>query len=298
MPSGRRAPHTVLAGGGSGKNWTYTSFMLGASSMLCSSTLTFTILSKEEPARSSSCSRLVRICRVSLAVVPGMHMPDCGSVAVRPDTNRKSPPRTACDAAALAVRLPGCCGEEMISRLALIASLHSYFAHVLIGKLVPTFPGHALRGSHSVDLNLESGLDLHRPNGARRRSARDVLPVDAVEHVIFDAVVNERMHLHEPVERGAGRLQEQLQIAEDDVRLAGERAVAALAGLGIDRKHSGTEDQAAGADRRRLMMPVMLSQIEPGTGHGDDFAHGTNSRINPKAVRRRAAGIARYCPPS
>jgi hypothetical protein len=50
--------------------------------------------------------------------------------------------------------------------------------------------------------------------------------------------------------------------------------VAALASLGIDRKHSRTEDQAAGADRRRLMMPVMLSQIEPRTGRGYDFAHG------------------------
>src|SRR5262245_34163114 len=104
------------------------------------------------------------------------------------------------------------------------------------------------------------------------------------------------MHLHEPVKRGTGRLQEQLQIAEDDVRLAGERAVAALASLGIDRKHSRTEDQAAGADRRRLMMTVMLSQIEPGTRSGDDFAHGPNCPINPKAVRRRATGIARYCP--
>src|SRR5262245_27742797 len=164
-----------------------------------------------------------------------------------------------------------------------------------MGKPVPTFPGHALRSSDSVDLNLEAGLDLHRPNGARRRSARDVLPVDAVEHVIFDAVVNERMHLHEPVERGTGRLQEKLQIAKDDVRLAGERAVAALDRLGIDWKHPRTEEQAAGADRRRLMVPVMPPQIEPGTGRGDDFAHSASSRINPKAVRRRATGIVRYC---
>src|SRR5262245_32211406 len=154
--------------------------MLGASSMLCSSTLTFTILSKDEPALSSSL-RLVRICRVSLAVVPGMRRPDCGSVAVRPDTNRKSPPRTASDAAAPAMRLLAWFGEEMISRLALIK--HTLFV---------------CRGN-GVDLNFEAGLDLHRPDGARRRSARDVLPVDAVEYVILDAVVDERMHLHEPV---------------------------------------------------------------------------------------------------
>src|SRR5262245_58692655 len=265
--------------------------MLGASSMLCSSTLTFTILSRDEPALSSSCLRLVRICRVSLAVVPGMRMPDWGSVAVRPDTNRKSPPRTAPDAAAPAMTLPAWCGEEMISRLALIAS-HSFRfcacphrktgSHPRVKPEGRLFPGHALRRGHSVDLNFEASLDLHRPNGARRRPARDVLPVDAVEHVIFDAVVDERMHLHEPVERGAGRLQEQLQIAEDDVRLAGERAVAALAGFGIDRKHPRTEDQAACPDRRRLMMAVMLPQIEPGTGRGDDFAH----RQAPRSIRK------------
>src|SRR5262245_965942 len=104
------------------------------------------------------------------------------------------------------------------------------------------------------------------------------------------------MHLHEPVERGAGRLQEQLQIAENDVRLAGEGAVAALASLGIDRKHSRTEDQAARADRRRLVVAVVPSQIEPGTRRGDDFAHSASSSINPKAVRCRATGIVRYCP--
>src|SRR5262245_20095873 len=271
--------------------------MLGASSMLCSSTLTFTILSRDEPALSSSCLRLVRICRVSLAVVPGMRMPDWGSVAVRPDTNRKSPPRTASDAAAPAMTLLAWCGEEMISRLALIASHLFRFCECPYRKtgsqprVKPEgrlFPGHALRGSNSVDLNFEAGLDLHRPNGARRRSARDVLPVDAVEHVIFYAVVDERMHLHEPVERGAGRLQKQLQIAKNDVRLAGERAVTALASLGIDWKHSRTEDQAAGADRRRLMMAVVLAQIEPGTGRGDDFAHSASSRINPTAARRPA----------
>ena len=72
-------------------------------------------------------------------------------------------------------------------------------------------------------------LDLRRPYGARRRSVRHVLPIDAVEHIVFDAVVDQRMHLHEAVERGAGRLQQQLQVSENDVRLAGERAVAALA---------------------------------------------------------------------
>ena len=39
--------------------------MFGASSMLCSSTFTFTTLSSDEPAAASNCPRLVRIRRVA-----------------------------------------------------------------------------------------------------------------------------------------------------------------------------------------------------------------------------------------
>ena len=81
------------------------------------------------------------------------------------------------------------------------------------------------------------------------------------------------MHLHEAVERGAGRLQQQLQVSENDVRLAGERAVAALARFRIDRQHPGTEDEAAGADGRRLVVSVVLPQIKPGMRRRNDFAH-------------------------
>jgi hypothetical protein len=55
--------------------------------------------------------------------------------------------------------------------------------------------------------------------------------------------------------------------------LAGERAVAAFSGFRVDWQHAGAEDQAAGADRRRLVMTVMLAQVEPAERRCNDFAH-------------------------
>src|SRR6516164_3500407 len=234
--------------------------MLGASSMLWMSTLTLTTLSSDEPAAARSCLRLARIWRVSLAVVPRMAVPDCRSVAVRPDTNRKSPPLTIADAAAPTPRLAS------VGWMA--AATTSRFA-----DMDP--PNSALRSGDHVELNLEPGLDLRGPDLAGGRAVRHVLAIDAVENVVLDAVVDQRMHLHEAIERGAGGLQQQFQIAENEMGLAGERAVAALAGFRVDRQHAGAEDQPAGADRRRLMMAVMLAQIEPAQRRRNDFAHYT-----------------------
>jgi hypothetical protein len=47
-----------------------------------------------------------------------------------------------------------------------------------------------------------------------------------------------------------------------------------FAGVGIDRDHAGAKDQAAGADRYRLMVPVVVAEIEAGGWGGYDFAHG------------------------
>src|SRR6476469_6238496 len=125
--------------------------MFGASSMLASRTFTFTTLSSDEPDASRIRWRCSRICRVSPAVVPR-------SEAVSPDTNTKSPPRTASDSA--------------------ITS----------------------RGSDDIELHLETGFDLRSPHGARRRPARDVLSVHAIQHVVLDAVVDQRVNLHQPIE--------------------------------------------------------------------------------------------------
>jgi hypothetical protein len=38
----------------------------------------------------------------------------------------------------------------------------------------------------------------------------------------------------------------------------------ALTGLGINRHHARAKDQSAGADHRRLVMAVMVAEIEPG----------------------------------
>ena len=61
------------------------------------------------------------------------------------------------------------------------------------------------------------------------------------------------------------------------MRLAGERAVAPLASFRIDRQYGpGTEDEAASADSRRLVVSVMLPQIEPRERSRNDFTHGAS----------------------
>src|SRR5262249_60989475 len=89
------------------------------------------------------------------------------------------------------------------------------------------------RSRDDVELDLEAGLALRGPHGARRRPVGDVLPVDPVEDVVLDAVVDQRVNLHEPIERGAGRFEQELEVAEDDVCFFRQRAVPALAGRGI-----------------------------------------------------------------
>src|SRR5215813_11231803 len=82
-----------------------------------------------------------------------------------------------------------------------------------------------------VELDLEPGLALRRPHGAGGRTVGDVLAIDPVEHVVLDAVVDQRMHLHEAIERRARGFEQELEVAEDDVGLLGQRAVPTLARL-------------------------------------------------------------------
>src|SRR5262249_12263212 len=96
---------------------------------------------------------------------------------------------------------------------------------------------------------------------------------------------DQRVHLHEPIERRARRLQQQLEVLENDMRLTGQRAVHALAGLRVDRQHAGAEDQPAGADRRRLVMAVVMPEIEPRPGRRDDVA-GHVALSSPKIITR------------
>src|SRR5262249_48090971 len=121
--------------------------------------------------------------------------------------------------------------------------------------------------------DLEAGFDLRGPHGARGRTVRDVLPVYAFQHVVLYAVVDQRVHLHQPVERRARGFQQQLQVAEDDVRLARQRAGPALAAVRVDRDDARAENEPAGADGGRLEVPVMPPQIESGQRCGDHFAH-------------------------
>jgi len=55
------------------------------------------------------------------------------------------------------------------------------------------------RGGH-IEHDLEPGLDLHAHHGAGRWRTRDILPVGAVEHIVLDAIVDHRVHLHDAVQ--------------------------------------------------------------------------------------------------
>src|SRR3954469_8901951 len=72
------------------------------------------------------------------------------------------------------------------------------------------------RGGDDIELDLETGFDLRRPHGARGRPVGDVLPVDAIQHVVLDAVVDERVNLPQPIERRAGGFEQQFEIRENE----------------------------------------------------------------------------------
>ena len=130
-----------------------------------------------------------------------------------------------------------------------------------------------LRRGGYVEHDLEAGFDLHDHDGPGRRRIRNKLPVSAVEHIVLDAVIDHRVHLHDSVQGRAGGLQKQFQIFEDAPRLARHRTVLALAVLRVDRHHAGAKDQPAGPDRGALVMAVFPAKIEAGHRGGDDLAH-------------------------
>src|SRR5687767_3120811 len=64
-------------------------------------------------------------------------------------------------------------------------------------------PAITSRGGDDIELDFETGFDLRGPHGACGRASRDVLPVHAVQHVVLDAVVDQCVNLHQPIERRA-----------------------------------------------------------------------------------------------
>src|SRR5262245_58802858 len=135
---------------------------------------------------------LVSVWRVSWAIVPGLRSPVCGSVESMPERKMKSP-----------ARMPGLCG-----RLKLRETLSLSFFGTMISRLAKRLP--PLDNGDGVELHPEGVDDPHAPHGARRRSARNVLAIDAVQRVVLDSVVDHRAHLHQTLERGAGALQHEL----------------------------------------------------------------------------------------
>src|SRR5258705_6962087 len=134
--------------------------------MVCRSTFTFTTLSSDEPAVSSNCLRLARMCRVSLAVVPRTRSPECGSTAAKPDTKRKSPPLITVDTGRPKL-LPASRARGEATMTSRLGDIGRSFKHS--GR------------RDNVELDLEAPLALCRPHGARPRPVRHALPTDAIE---------------------------------------------------------------------------------------------------------------------
>src|SRR5581483_8209228 len=221
--------------------------------------LIFTTRSRDEPADSSRWRMLASVWRVSCAMVPGLRSPVAGSVDSMPERKMKSP-----------ARMPGLCGRLKL-RETLSLSFSGTMTSRLAKELAPSDEG------DGVELQLERVHDAHAPHGARRRTCGHVLSVDTVERVVLDAVVDHRAHLHQPCERGAGRLEHELQVLEGAVRFAGERAVEPLAALGIHGDDAGDKDVVAGADRGALYPTEARGHVEAGTrrGHDDPGVHDT-----------------------
>src|SRR5690242_3448245 len=147
--------------------------------MLAISTLTLTTLSSDEPAAASICSSAVSTTRVSVMIGPRSRWPVAGSIAASPETNRNGPPRTSVEAGwPSAAAMSRFCGGETIVRAMVIGG-------VLSG------------GRDRVELDLEARLALGGPHRAGWRTVGDVLAIDPVEHVVLDAVVDQRVHLDE-----------------------------------------------------------------------------------------------------
>src|SRR5216117_2693276 len=160
---------------------------------------------------------LASVWRVSCAIVPGLRSPVSGSVDSMPDRKMKSP-----------ARMPGLCG-----RLKLRDTLSRSFRGATISRATAMALSPESDDGNGVELHLERVDDAHAPHGARRRRARQVLAVDAVQCVVLDAVVDHRAHLHQALERSAGALEHELQVLERAMRFARQRAVQPLAALGI-----------------------------------------------------------------
>jgi hypothetical protein len=65
-----------------------------------------------------------------------------------------------------------------------------------------------------VEHDHEAGFDLNAHDGPGRRRIRNKLPVSAVEHIVLDAVIDHRVHLHDAVQGRAGGLQKSLRFSK------------------------------------------------------------------------------------
>src|SRR3954470_20345075 len=127
--------------------------------------LIFTTRSSDEPADSSRWRMLLRVCRVSCAMVPGLRSPVSGSVDSMPDRKMKSP-----------ARMPGLWG-----RLKLRETLSFSFCGTMTSRRVRASSSGERDG---VELHLERVHDAHAPDGARRRAFGHVVAIHAVERVV------------------------------------------------------------------------------------------------------------------
>src|SRR5262245_17822797 len=145
--------------------------------MSASQTVVLTTLASEEPAPSSIFAMLPRISRVSLTAVPCARSPVAGSTAIAPDMKMKSPAFTAV-----------ACGSPNVFGMSSLGSVGARPA-----RLADIVASSGRR--YDVELHLQSGLTLRAPDRAAGRRAWQVLPVDAVEHVVLDAIVDQCVHL-------------------------------------------------------------------------------------------------------
>src|SRR5579875_506069 len=109
--------------------------------------------------------------------------------------------------------------------------------------------GNGNRLNLHADVLRESGY-LHR--GPRRPGGAETIGVDAVHlrEVLHAAQINSR--LHHPAQRGAGLLQDGLEVGKNARRLLGYPPLDYLSAGRIDGDLSGDEDETVGHDGLRI----------------------------------------------
>src|SRR6185312_11200610 len=165
--------------------------------------------------------------------------------------------------------MPGTCG-----RLELREALSSgFFGSIAERGNVPVI-GSPQRSAFDDDLHAVGKTCA--ANGPGRRRIGEEAGVDLVHVGCFEHAVQQDVHLHDLVERGACRLQQRFEVGENMTGLACGGAAHRLARLQIDRGQPGHEEKISSAHRHRCQLAGTPLHVRRPARRGNDLTWGTH----------------------